>query len=69
MHLISREDQQVHFDRLAIPLRAGERILTEVSYKYSRGQFGRIARQAGLEVVRVWTDPQRWFSLQWLTIC
>jgi len=67
MHLISREDQQVHFDSLSIPLRAGERILTEVSYKYSRGQFGRIARRAGLEVGRVWTDPQRWFSLQWLT--
>ena len=67
MHLISREDQQVHFDSLSIPLRAGERILTEVSYKYSRGQFGRIARRAGLEVKRVWTDPRRWFSLQWLT--
>jgi dimethylhistidine N-methyltransferase len=67
MHLISREDQQVHFDGLAIPLRAGERILTEVSYKYSLGQFRRIARQAGLEVERTWTDPRRWFSLQWLT--
>jgi dimethylhistidine N-methyltransferase len=67
MHLISREDQQVHFDSLSISLRAGERILTEVSYKYSRGQFGRIARQAGLEVAQMWTDPRRWFSLQWLT--
>jgi len=67
MHLISRKDQQVHFDGLAIPLRAGERILTEVSYKYSLGQFGRIASQAGLEVERIWTDPRRWFSLQWLT--
>jgi len=67
MHLISQEDQQVHFDGLSIPLRAGERILTEVSYKYSRSQFGRIARRAGMEVKRVWTDPRRWFSLQWLT--
>jgi len=67
MHLISLEDQQVHFDGLAIPLRTGERILTEVSYKYSLGQFGRIARQAGLAVGRIWTDPRRWFSLQWLT--
>jgi dimethylhistidine N-methyltransferase len=67
MHLISREDQRVHFDGLSIPLRAGERILTEVSYKYSRGQFGRLARQAGLKVERIWTDPRRWFSLQWLT--
>ncbi|HEX9675012.1 MAG TPA: L-histidine N(alpha)-methyltransferase [Anaerolineales bacterium] len=67
MHLISREDHQVHIGDLAIPLRAGERILTEVSYKYSRAQFGRIARGADLEVERVWTDPRRWFSLLWLT--
>ena len=67
MHLISRVDQQVHFDGQSIPLRAGESILTEVSYKYSRAQFGRIARGASLEVERVWTDPRRWFSLLWLT--
>jgi len=67
MHLISCQDQQVHFDGLAIPLRAGERILTEVSYKYSLGQFRRIAHRAGMEVTQVWTDPQSWFSLQWLT--
>ena len=67
MHLISREDQQVHFDEQAIPLRAGERILTEVSYKYSLGQFGRMARGGGLQVERIWTDPRRWFSLLWLT--
>jgi dimethylhistidine N-methyltransferase len=67
MYLISQSEQQVHIGDLCIRLGPGERILTEVSYKHSLERFAGIARQAGLKVERVWTDPQQDFSLQWLT--
>lgn len=67
MHLISRVDQTVHFGDRAIQLVAGERILTEVSYKYTPDEFAEHAQQAGFEVAQIWTDPRRYFSLLWLT--
>ena len=44
----------------------GESIHTENSYKYSVAQFQAMARRAGYGPVRVWTDPQRLFSLHYL---
>jgi len=67
MYLVSQVEQQVHIGDLSIRLGPAEHILTEVSYKYSLDRFARIVRRAGLQVVRVWTDPQQDFSLQWLT--
>ena len=50
-----------------IAIAAGERILTEYSYKFSLEQFAALAEQAGFRVDQVWTDPRGWFSYQWLT--
>lgn len=64
MHLISRVAQQVHLGGRSIPLRAGERILTEVSYKYDPQQFAGLARQAGFRLEQAWSDEHQYFSVQ-----
>jgi dimethylhistidine N-methyltransferase len=68
MYLTSLADQIVHLDDTAIDFRNGERILTEVSYKYTLNGFAEIARRAGFDVRTVWTDERRWFSVQYLTV-
>jgi len=69
MHLISQEDQRVRLQDLEIAFRAGEGVLTEVSYKYSVEQFRTLASRAGFEVQRVWVDASRLFSVQYLLAC
>lgn len=66
MHLFSGARQIVRLGPVAIPFAEGESILTECSYKYSPEQFAEVARLAGFEQERVWTDPRRWFSVQYL---
>jgi dimethylhistidine N-methyltransferase len=66
MYLISLTDQVVHLGDVAIPFHAGERLLTENSYKYSISEFQEIATLAGFQSKRVWTDPQQLFSLHYL---
>ncbi|MGH2620433.1 MAG: L-histidine N(alpha)-methyltransferase [Anaerolineales bacterium] len=66
MYLISLADQVVRFDGIQLPLRAGEAILTEVSYKYDLDQFAALAGRAGFQVKRVWSDPDQLFSVQFL---
>jgi uncharacterized SAM-dependent methyltransferase len=67
MHLISRCSQTVHVDGIPINFGAEESILTECSYKYSQESFAALAQTAGFTVRAVWTDPQRLFSVQYLT--
>ncbi|MCL6624457.1 MAG: L-histidine N(alpha)-methyltransferase, partial [Fimbriimonadales bacterium] len=52
MHLISQQAQTVHIGEQTIPFKAGETILTEVSYKYTLGEFQHLAAQAGFSVGR-----------------
>lgn len=66
MHLTSLKDQTVHLDGMTIPFTKGESIWTESSYKYNLDEFEQMANAAGLKVERVWTDPQQWFSIQYL---
>ena len=63
MHLKSLRRQVV--DILGRPFRfgAGERIHTENSYKYTIGQFHDLARSAGWQPLRVWTDEGNHFSV------
>ncbi len=68
MHLVSRRRQTVQIGGERITFEAGERIHTENSYKYSREDFRRLAAAGGLEVERVWTDDDRLFSVQYLTV-
>jgi dimethylhistidine N-methyltransferase len=42
---------------------AGERIHTENSYKYTIARFQELARVAGWQPRRVWTDPETLFSV------
>lgn len=66
MHLVSRRDQTVRAGDQEFDFKAGERIHTENSYKYSLGEFRDVAMQAGFEPVQVWTDPGQLFSVHYL---
>ena len=65
-HIVSRREQQVKVGRVNVPFRADEAIQVEYSCKYSLEDFAALAARAGLAVKRVWTDPQRMFSVQYL---
>ena len=44
-------------------LQAGERIVTEYSYKFTVGMIEDEAREAGLELIERWSDDEQWFSV------
>src|SRR5215469_9181057 len=66
MHLVSLSNQVVRIGEIEIAFKLGESIWTESSYKYTVEEFARLARSAGFTVERVWTDPQQFFSVQYL---
>ncbi len=63
MYLISEIDQFVHLDEHKFHFRRGEKIITEYSYKYAPEEFAALARTAGFEFVRTWTDDARLFGV------
>lgn len=65
-HIVSMCDQDVHVGDRTFHFGKGETMLVEYSCKYTPGVFARLAARAGLEVAKVWTDPARQFSVQWL---
>ena len=67
MALISRREQDARIDGVGVRFKAGERVRTEYSYKYGPDDFAALAGQAGLARVDCWTDPDRLFSVQYLT--
>jgi L-histidine Nalpha-methyltransferase len=68
MQLISRRRQAVRIDNITIRFAAGETICTEHSYKYAPEAFRDLARAAGLDVRRVWSDEAGLFSVQYLEV-
>jgi len=64
----SKKAQTAHLAKLGldVKLRAGERIYTESSYKYSFTEIERLARAAGLVVERRWLDGGKRFSVNLL---
>jgi len=66
MHLVSRKKQSVTIDGMVIHFEEGESIWTESSYKYTLDEFRNMASATGFHVEHVWTDPQNWFSVQYL---
>lgn len=66
MYLISQLNQEVQLGETSISLREGERILTEVSYKYDLKQIAQIARRAGWQPVSHWCDERQYFGVQLL---
>ncbi|HSW19307.1 MAG TPA: L-histidine N(alpha)-methyltransferase [Ramlibacter sp.] len=67
MHLVSRRRQSVSLGGDAHELREGETLHTENSYKFTVDGLRALAAQAGFRPGPVWTDPQRLFSVHWLT--
>ena len=65
-HIVSRREQQVTIGRNKVGFRTDEAIQVEYSCKYSLADFAALAEKAGLAVLRVWTDPQQMFSVQYL---
>ena len=64
MHLESLRAQSVDILGRRFDFREGETIHTENSYKYTVEEFAEVAAGAGWRPVRVWTDPERLFSVQ-----
>jgi L-histidine N-alpha-methyltransferase len=65
MRLRSTREQTVHVRGLDLDVRfdPGEEMRTEVSAKFTRDRIGRELRDAGLELVAWWTDPDGDFAL------
>lgn len=63
MHLISRKAQSVRMLGTGFSFRPGESIHTENSYKYSLERFTALARGAGWQVQKSWTDAGGIFSV------
>jgi len=68
MHLASLKRQKVRVAGETIEFRAGETIHTENSYKYSIESLGALARGVGWQPFGVWTDDNRYFSIQAFTL-
>ncbi|MFB3063541.1 MAG: L-histidine N(alpha)-methyltransferase [Gammaproteobacteria bacterium] len=68
MHLVSEKTQSVTIAGRRIDFVAGEYILTECSHKYELQEFADLAGEAGFDVRKVWTDPGRMFSVQYLEL-
>jgi dimethylhistidine N-methyltransferase len=64
MHLASKKRQKVRVAGRLIDFRAGETIHTENSYKYTLESFGALARGSGWTSSAVWTDANKYFSVQ-----
>jgi dimethylhistidine N-methyltransferase len=63
MHLQALGRQQVRWAGGGRVFAEGECIHTENSYKYHQADAVRLLERAGFEATRMWTDPQRWFTV------
>src|SRR6266545_3404864 len=63
MYLISETAQIVNIEDRQFNFRAGEKILTEYSYKHTPDSFAALARNAGFQFEKMWTDDARLFGV------
>lgn len=68
MHLVSRCPQTINLGANTFDFREGETVFTESSYKYTLIEFASLAAASGWSVQQTWTDDQRMFSVQYLTV-
>ena len=68
MHLQSLARHRVSLAGREFEFTEGETILTEISCKYSIVEFQELAREAGFEPIRYWTDAGNLFSVHYLTV-
>lgn len=66
MYLRSIVNQEVDMAGTRIKFTAGERIHTENSYKYFVDEFVDMAREAGFNEHKLWTDENNWFGVFYL---
>ena len=67
MELVSTRDQVVGVDDTRIRVARDEAIRTEYSHKYTIEGFAEIVAAGGFTTQKVWTDPDRWFSVHFCT--
>jgi L-histidine Nalpha-methyltransferase len=69
MHVEARRDVKVSWKNAQgtqqRSFKAGERIHTENSYKWTVAQFTALLASAGFSSTQVWTDPQQYFAVVW----
>lgn len=63
MHLESQYAQFVHIAGRRFDFKPGETLHTEISCKYDIREFQQLAARARFHAERVWTDPQKLFSV------
>jgi len=68
MYLISQADQSVHIEDRQFHFQRSERILTEYSYKHTPEGFAALARKAGFEFEKMWTDEARLFGVFYFAV-
>jgi L-histidine Nalpha-methyltransferase len=68
LYLISEVDQTVVLGTQAFHFQAGERILTEYSYKHTVAGFVSLAHKAGFRFEQIWTDKAGWFGVFYFTV-
>ncbi len=66
LRLISVTQQEVSIGGEDFSLEKDESILTEYSHKYTLDGFATMAETAGFKVQKVWMDPRKLFSVQFL---
>jgi len=66
MHLRSVRSQRVRIGAREFAFAAGESIHTENSYKYTPEKFALMARAAGFQASRLWSDPEHLFGVFFL---
>jgi dimethylhistidine N-methyltransferase len=67
MHLVSRANQIVNADRHTFAFKAGERLHTENSRKFTTESFAELAARSGWSVTREWISPAPQFAIFSLT--
>lgn len=66
MHIKSLQAQQVHIAGQSFDFAAGETVHTENSHKFTIAEFHLLARAAGFEPLKTWTDAKGRFSVHLL---
>jgi dimethylhistidine N-methyltransferase len=66
MHLVSLVSQSVSVAQRPFAFDVGETIHTEISCKYSVGDFQSLARSCGMRALQVWVDQDQLFSVHCL---
>lgn len=66
MHLISQQDQYITINDESFFFAKDESIHTENSHKYSAESFKNLAQQAGFNPIKIWQDPDSYFSIHYL---